>query len=98
MIEHVDTLLVLAQQIPNPPPKAPPGSEKILEIVAQAKWGAGLALVLGFFVGLIVWAGGRWVDHHRAGRVGLVMMLCSIAGGLLYGIGYQVIDYFAKSG
>ena len=98
MIEHIGTVMALAQQLPNPAPAPPPGSEKILEVVAQAKWGAGLALVMGFFVGLIVWAGGRWVDHHRAGRIGLVMMLCAIAGGLLYGIGWQVISYFAGTG
>ncbi|MDT7783031.1 MAG: hypothetical protein QOF58_1450 [Pseudonocardiales bacterium] len=97
MIEHVDTVMALVQ-VPNPPPTPPPGSEKILEVAGQAKWGAGLALVLGFFVGLIVWAGGRWVDHHRAGRVGLVMMLCAIAGALLYGIGWQVISHFAGTG
>lgn len=96
MIEHFDSLMFLAQgQIPNPAPVAPPGNEKILEVVGNAKWGAGIALVVGFFVGLMVWAGGRWVDHHRAGRIGLIMMLCAIAGGLLYGIGWQVINQFA---
>jgi hypothetical protein len=43
----------------------------------------------------VVWAGGRWVDHHRAGRVGVIMMLCAMAGGILYGIGYQLISHFA---
>ncbi|WNV83164.1 hypothetical protein [Umezawaea sp. Da 62-37] len=94
MIELFDTVTILAQ-IPNPAPVAPPGSEKIIEVVANAKWGARIALMLGFFIGLLVWAGGRWVDHHRAGRVGLFMMLCSLSGALLYGIGWQVINYFA---
>lgn len=95
MITH---LLLLAGGIPgNPAPVAPPGAKAILEAVGNVKWGAGVALLVGFFMGLVVWAGGRWVDHHRAGRIGLIMMLCAIAGGVLYGVGYQVINHFAGS-
>jgi hypothetical protein len=85
----------LLMAIPNPAPVAPPGAEVILQVVGNAKWGAGISLVIGFFIGLLVWVGGRWVDHHRAGRVGLVMMLCALAGGILYGVGYQLISHFA---
>jgi hypothetical protein len=94
MMEHLDTLTVLAQ-IPNPPPAQPPGAEKIVEILGNIKWGAGVALIAGFFIGLLVWAGGRWVDHHRAGRVGLIMMICALAGAILYAIGWQLISHFA---
>jgi hypothetical protein len=83
--------------IPDVPPSAPPGSERVLGLVGNAKWGAGIALLIGFFIGLIVWAGGRWVDHHRAGKVGLVMMLCSIGGALLYGLGWTIINGFAAA-
>jgi hypothetical protein len=85
----------LIDAIPNPGPVAPPGAKVILEAVGNAKWGAGIALLVGFFVGLLVWAGGRWVDHHRAGRIGLIMMLCSFAGAILYGVGYPLISHFA---
>ncbi|WP_246258322.1 hypothetical protein [Amycolatopsis anabasis] len=51
---------------------------------------------MGFFIGLLVWAGGRWVDHHRAGKIGTVMMLCSVAGAILYGIGFTLISGFAR--
>jgi hypothetical protein len=98
MIAHVDTLVQLLGQIPNPGPEPPPGADKILGAVSNAKWAAGIALLVGFFIGLLVWAGGRWVDHHRAGRVGLIMMLCAIGGGLLYGIGWQLINHFAGTG
>lgn len=98
MIEHIETAEFIAQQIPNPGPVAPPGSEKILQAVGHAKWGAGIALLVGFFIGLLVWAGGRWVDHHRAGRIGVIMMLCALGGALLYGIGYQLISHFAGTG
>lgn len=90
---HVLALL----DLPNPTPVAPPGSDAILKVVGYSRWGAGLALLIGFFMGLVVWAGGRWVDHHRAGRIGLIMMLCAAAGAILYGIGYQVINHFAGS-
>ncbi|MEW2507644.1 hypothetical protein AB0878_45010 [Amycolatopsis sp. NPDC047767] len=83
--------------IPNPDPTQPPGADKILGLVGNAKWAAGVSLVIGFFIGLIVWAGGRWVDHHRAGKVGLVMMLCALGGALLYGLGWTVINGFAQA-
>jgi hypothetical protein len=96
VIEHLFAVLTMADPaIPNPAPVPPPGAEKILELVGNLKWGAGVALLVGFFGGLVVWAGGRWVDHHRAGRVGVIMMLCAMAGGILYGIGYQLISHFA---
>ncbi len=83
-------------QIPNPTPVQPEvGGDKILGLLNNVKWGAGVSLILGFFVGLIVWVGGRWVDHHRAGKVGVVMMLCAVAGAILYGIGWSLINSFA---
>jgi hypothetical protein len=96
MIEYLHVLTAMAEpSIPNPAPVAPKGAEKILELVGNLKWASGVALMVGFFVGLTVWAGGRWVDHHRAGRTGVIMMMCSMAGGLLYGIGYQLITHLA---
>ncbi|MET8848630.1 hypothetical protein [Amycolatopsis sp. NPDC004625] len=83
-------------QIPNPTPVQPEvGGDKILGLLNNVKWGAGVALIAGFFIGLIVWVGGRWVDHHRAGKVGVVMMLCAVAGAILYGIGWSLINSFA---
>ena len=82
-------------QIPNPAPSPPPGADAVTGVLQNAKWGAGVALMLGFFIGLIVWAGGRWVDHHRAGKIGLVMMLCAVGGAILYGIGWTMINGFA---
>ncbi|GAA2798766.1 hypothetical protein [Saccharopolyspora taberi] len=97
MIQHItDTVLPVLAQIPNPGPVQPPGAEKVLEAVGNVKWGAGIALLVGFFIGLLVWAGGRWVDHHRAGKVGVIMMLCALGGGILYGVGYQLINHFAS--
>jgi hypothetical protein len=86
---------VPAQGLPNPAPVAPPGAEKITQVVGYIKWAAGLALLAGFFGGLVTFAGGRLVDHHRYGRMGSTMMIASIFGGLLYGIGYTMISSFA---
>lgn len=86
---------VLTQAIPDIDPKPPPGAAKIKGIVAYIKWGAGIALLVAFFVGLIVWAGGRWVDHHRAGKIGVIMMLCALGGAILYAIGFELIDSFS---
>jgi hypothetical protein len=93
MLAH--TLVDWLAQIPNPTPDAPPGAGAILRVLNNVKWGAGVALILGFFVGIIVWAGGRWVDHHRAGKIGVVMMLCAVGGAILYGIGWTLISEFA---
>jgi hypothetical protein len=84
--------------IPNPPVANPPGFEKIMKIVGYIKWFAGLALMAGFLAGVAVFAGGRWIDHHRAGRIGTVMILASLAGALLYGVGYTMISTFAAGG
>lgn len=82
--------------IPNPAPKEPPGAKQVLGVLSNVKWAAGAALILGFLMGLIVWAGGRWVDHHRAGKIGVVMMLCAVGGAILYGIGWTLISSFAN--
>jgi hypothetical protein len=89
---------VPAQGLPNPAPVAPPGAEKITQVVGYIKWGAGLALLAGFFGGLVTFAGGRLIDHHRYGRMGSTMMIASLFGGLLYGIGYTMISSFAAGG
>lgn len=95
---HLAVEFLANPAIPNPDPRAPEGAQKITQVVGNLRWLAGLALVVGFLAGLTTWAGGRWVDHHRAGRIGLIMMLCSFAGALLYGIGYQLITGFAGTG
>ncbi|MYW96289.1 hypothetical protein G3I59_38185 [Amycolatopsis rubida] len=96
MLSHVvEVWIVHVADLPNPEPSKPPGADQIIGLVANVKWAAGIALLVGFFMGLVVWAGGRWVDHHRAGKVGLVMMLCAVGGALLYGIGWTVINGFA---
>lgn len=84
--------------IQNPSVQEPPGADRVMRVAGNVKWGAGVALMVGFFMGLLVWAGGRWVDHHRAGKVGVIMMLCAIGGGILYGVGYELISTFARGG
>ncbi|KAA2252378.1 hypothetical protein F0L68_35605 [Solihabitans fulvus] len=97
MTSSVAWVVWLVDQIPNPPPVAPPGSEQMESIVGNIKWIAGLSLVLCFFAGLAVWSAGRAVDHHRAGRIGAIMMIVGVAGGLAFAIGYPLISHFAGS-
>jgi len=80
---------------PNPASVSPPGGAQILKVIGYIKWGAAAALVTGFFAGVVVFAGGRWVDHHRAGRIGSTMILASLCGALLFGVGYTLISSFA---
>lgn len=99
MLAH--TLLETAGQVlaaaplPNPNPIPPPGAQQITNVLGYVKWGAGIALLLGFFGGVAVFTGGRLVDHHRIGRVGTMMMMSSIAGAILYAIGYTMLSQFA---
>lgn len=86
---------VLAQFPPNPAPQPPPGADRITSVLGYVKWGAGIALLIGFFAGVAVFSGGRLVDHHRIGRVGTMMMMSSVAGAILYAIGYTVLSQFA---
>jgi hypothetical protein len=82
---------------PDPNPAPPPGNAAtaINKVLSYIKWGAGTALIACFFAGLIAYAGGRIWDHHRAGRTGTTMILCSLFGGLLYGTGYTLLTTFA---
>jgi hypothetical protein len=98
MIMFVHALAGVLTALPPISPNIPPGSTQILGVVGNIKWIAGISLLAGFFGGLIAWVGGRLVDHHRFGRLGMIMMLSALAGGVLYGIGYQLINYFAGSG
>lgn len=91
----IDAAVTIAAALPNPNPEAPPGSEKILQVVGIVKWVAGVALVVGFFSGVAVFAGGRVVDHHRIGRVGTMMMMASVGGAILYAVGYTLLSSFA---
>lgn len=86
---------VFSQLPPNPAPVAPPGAEKITEILGYVKWGAGIALIIAFFGGLAIFTGGRLVDHHHIGRIGTVTMIAALFGGILYAMGYTLLASFA---
>lgn len=92
LAEAAGTLLA---QLPNPGPAAPPGAEKLTQIIGYVKWIAGAALIVGFFGGLAIFAGGRMADHHRFGRMGAITMMASLGGAILYGVGYTLITSFA---
>ncbi|WP_240437826.1 hypothetical protein [Sciscionella marina] len=94
---HGPGLPVALQDLGFPPPKPepPPGGQRILGVVNNFMWGAGVALLIGLFSGLIVWVGGRWVDHHRAGKIGVVMMLTAVGGAIVWGIAWTLINGFA---
>ncbi|SHG73549.1 hypothetical protein [Streptoalloteichus hindustanus] len=80
---------------PNPDPITPEWAKPIIDIVAMAKGFAGWSVVGCFFTALAVWCAGRWFDHHRLARIGVIGMVVACAGGLFYGMGYQLISSFA---
>lgn len=84
-------------QMPDPPPERPtlPGFDRVEELVSNIRWIGSLSLIAIFFIGIIVWSAGRGVDHHRAGRIGTVMMLVGVLGGLAWSLGPALIRYMA---
>ena len=82
-------------QVPNPGPTAPPGSEKLTEILGYLKWLALGACAIAFMGGLIAFTAGRVIDNRRYGNTGSLMMLAAFGGALLFGIGPQVLNGFA---
>ncbi|GGM76408.1 hypothetical protein GCM10012275_53970 [Longimycelium tulufanense] len=90
-----DVVALLTQLPPNPQPVDPGWTSKVTEIVGIVKYLAGWAILLCFFAGLGVWTAGRWLDHHRFARIGVIGMVVAVAGGLFYGLGYTMITSFA---
>lgn len=88
--------LVLPAQVPNPGPAAPPGAEKLTQILSFLKWLALGACAVGFMGGLIAFTAGRVVDNRRSGNTGALMMIAAVGGALLFGIGPAVLNGFAS--
>lgn len=89
---------VVAGLPPLPGAEAPPGSELINQVVGYIRWIAGIAILVGFFAGLALFAGGRIADHHRFGRMGTITMMASMGSAFLYAIGYSLLTAFASGG
>ena len=88
-------VLLPAQGVPNPAPQAPPGAQKMEQILSYFKWIALGACAVAFMGGLIAFTAGRVIDNRRYGNTGSLMMLASIGGALLFGIGPQILNTFA---
>lgn len=85
----------LPAQVPNPGPTAPPGSEKLTQILGYLKWLALGACAVGFLGGVIAFTAGRVVDNRRAGNSGALMMIAAVGGAILFGIGPAILNGFA---
>lgn len=86
---------VPAQEIPNPGPSAPPGSEAIERVVGYVQWIAGISVLGLFFGGIVAATAGRLWDHHGSGRLGARLIVGSLALALLFGLGYTLVTQFA---
>ena len=91
----VHVALVLPAQVPNPGPTAPPGSEKLTQILSYLKWIALGSCAVAFMGGIIAFTAGRVVDNRRYGNTGALMMLAAVGGALLFGVGPAVLNGFA---
>lgn len=91
-----DTAVVVLSGLPPLPPiEEPPGAGDIKLILGWVRWIAGIAILIGFFAGLALFAGGRIADHQRFGRMGTMTMMASIGSAFLYAIGYSLLSSFA---
>ena len=91
-------LAALPAQVPNPGPVAPPGSEKLTQILSYLKWIALGACAVAFMGGIIAFTAGRVVDNRRYGNTGALMMLAAVGGAILFGVGPTVLNSFAGTG
>lgn len=87
-----------AQDVPNPAPAAPPGAEKLTQILGYLKWIALGACAVAFMGGIIAFTAGRVVDNRRYGNTGALMMLAAVGGAILFGVGPTVLNSFAGTG
>lgn len=81
--------------VPNVGPIAPPGAGAMNNILGYLKWMALAGCAVAFMGGLIAFTAGRVIDNRRYGNTGSLMMLASIGGALLFGIGPQILNTFA---
>lgn len=78
--------------IPTIPDAQVPGFAKILTVLGFMKSLVGASLIACFLGGLIAFTVGRVIDHHRTGRVGLIFIMASLGGALLYAIGPDLLN------
>ena len=88
--------LAPAVAVPDPAPAAPPGFDQLVTILSWIKNLALISAAAAFFGGLIVFAGGRILDHRRAGSTGAMMILSSLGAALLFGIGTLLLNAMAS--
>lgn len=79
-------------QVPNPPPAAPPGSEKFVQIMGWAKWVALAVAVLGLIAAgaMMTISSRRGEGSEHAGRIGGVL-----AGVIVIGAAGAIVGFIA---
>jgi hypothetical protein len=86
---------MLPDQVPNPGPAAPPGSDKLTQILSYLKWGALAACAAAFLGGVIAFTAGRVIDNRHYGKTGAMMMISAVGGAMLFGVGPAILNGFA---
>ncbi|MEO6703127.1 MAG: hypothetical protein ABI140_11785 [Jatrophihabitantaceae bacterium] len=91
--------VLLAESPGNPCPKPPPGLKQMMsDFTSYAKFGTMWAVVIAFFVSLIVLTAGRILDHHGAAKKGSIGIAVSVGAAALFGAGYAILTGIFGSG
>lgn len=94
LLQHTNDLLA-ANPIPNPPPKAPPGTEKQAgEIMAYVKWGTLFLIVIGGLCGVGALIGGKVLGHHKSASVGVGILIVAVIAAIAWTAWFGFISGF----
>lgn len=84
--------------IPNPPVKDPGGkvSSSVSTLLGILKWAVLVCILAGGFIGVALFAVGKWFSHERSGRAGIIAILASLGAAVLFSALYGLISMFVS--
>ena len=95
LVTHLVSGLVNAP--PNPAPQPIPGVDgPVATLMGYLKWGVLVVIIAAGFVGAGTIAGGRIFANHGASKIGVTILMSSLAGAVVYVGIYAVITSVTK--
>lgn len=89
---YISATSPVAGPVPNPCPKAIPGTEKMIsDLIAYTKTGVLVLLVISVFIGGGSLAVGKWLGHHGSSKAGIYILIGAMAGAIVLAVGYGLL-------